>query len=471
MISDFALLDATNGFSYVYEFADNYNGYTWSDGTPTVAVTNTTTGVWAYGFPAAGSGFQISAPADTTVRTLKVYVGAFAASGKLEASLSDNSAAAYSGSFTNQSNGESRAYSITYAAQSPGQTLTVKWTLSRQVPSHTDGNVTLQAAALGAPGANNPPTVTLASPGDNTTFPAGSNIAVSANAVDPDGDVTLVEFFAGATKIGEAVNSPFGSTWSNVPAGDYVLTARATDSGGASAVSGPVEIFVNGTGGSLAGATALPSAAVDLTAEGTADWAHWGLSSPTSFDHKAGVSQQISTYVEIGTAIAQQFSDNFTAYSWADGTPTASTNGTRTGVFIQGLANGFMLTAPAGNDPRTLKVYVGLYGVQGKFQAYLSDFSAPAYTDASPKSVYGNAYAVYAINYTSASASQRIIVLAATSRPWPEKARTGGWTLLWQRQDAPLSERTPKITVSHFTTSVIFLACWRSLKNLMVCPP
>ena len=91
LISDFTLLDATNGFAYVYEFADNYNGYTWSDGTPTAAVTNTTTGVWAYGVPAAGSGFLITAPADTTLRTLSVYVGAFAAAGKFEASLSDNS--------------------------------------------------------------------------------------------------------------------------------------------------------------------------------------------------------------------------------------------------------------------------------------------------------------------------------------------------------------------------------------------
>src|SRR5206468_3247773 len=121
LISDFTLLDATNGFAYVYQFADNYNGYAWSDGTPSAAVTNTTTGVWAYGVPAAGSGFLITAPADTTLRTLSVYVGAFAAAGKFEASLSDNSAAAYASSFTNQSNGESRAYSITYAAQSAGQ--------------------------------------------------------------------------------------------------------------------------------------------------------------------------------------------------------------------------------------------------------------------------------------------------------------------------------------------------------------
>jgi len=65
-------------------------------------------------------------------------------------------------------------------------------------------------------------------------------------------------------------------------------------------------LFVHGTGGSLAGAIALPAAAIDLTAEGISDWAHWGLSAPTSFDHKAGVSQQINTFANIGTANAQQ---------------------------------------------------------------------------------------------------------------------------------------------------------------------
>ena len=195
-----------------------------------------------------------------------------------------------------------------------------------------------------------------------------------------------------------------------MPAGDYVLTARATDNGGASAVSGPVEIFVNDTGGSLGGATALPSAGVDLTVDGSSDWAHWGLSSPTSFDHKAEVSQQISAFTEIGTGNVQQYSDNFTAYSWADGTPTANTNGTKTGVFIHGLTNGFLLNAPADRTTRTLKVYVGLYGAQGDFKAYLSDFSAPAYIDASLRSVYGNAYAVYTLNYTAAAAGQMLIV-------------------------------------------------------------
>jgi len=410
LISDFTLLDSTNGFAYVYEFADNYNGYGWSDGTPTLSVTNTTTGVWAYGVPTAGSGFRISAPADTTLRTLKVYVGAFAARGKLEASLSDNSAPVYSdNTFANQmGNGESRVYSISYAAQSAGQSLTVKWTLS--LGFRADANVTLQAAALSAPGVNNPPTVTITSPSDNADFPAGSNITIHAEASDSDGTVGGVEFFQGSTKLGESTGNPYNLVWSNVTAGYYLLTARASDDSGASRTSVPVEIFVNGTGGTLTGSVTIPATSVDLTAEDVSDWAHWGLASPASFDRKNGVSQQISGFTKIGTNDTQRLEDNFTAFSWTDGTPTASTDSTRTAVFIHGLTNGFLLTVPADTNPRTLKVYAGLYGAEGKFQSYLSDYSAPAYTDTSLSSIYGNAPALYSLTYAAASSAQTLVV-------------------------------------------------------------
>ena len=84
-ISDFKTVSGfnSNAFVYAYQFSDNYNGYSWSDGTPVTAVTNTTTGVWAYGVPSAGTGFEFTVPADTTIRTLKVFVGAFAARGLL----------------------------------------------------------------------------------------------------------------------------------------------------------------------------------------------------------------------------------------------------------------------------------------------------------------------------------------------------------------------------------------------------
>jgi len=44
--------------------------------------------------------------------------------------------------------------------------------------------------------------------------------------------------------MGESTGSPFGVTWSNVPAGSFVLTAVATDSTGLSVTSNPVNISV-----------------------------------------------------------------------------------------------------------------------------------------------------------------------------------------------------------------------------------
>src|SRR5207248_917712 len=158
-----------SGSASVYQFADNANGYSWSDGTPTAVVTNTTTGVWAYGTPAIGSGFKITAPADTASRILKVYVGAFAARGKLEAYLSDGSGHGYTNtSLFNIGNGPSAVYTITYAAGSAGQQLVVRWFL--HMPAGADGNVTLQAAALTSTNANNPPFVELTNPLENSNF-------------------------------------------------------------------------------------------------------------------------------------------------------------------------------------------------------------------------------------------------------------------------------------------------------------
>src|SRR5260221_2684350 len=75
---------------------------------------------------------------------------------------------------------------------------------------------------------------------------------------------------------------------------------------------------------------------VNLTVEGTADWAHWGLVTNSSFDHKSGTAQQISDFTVLGTNDVQQYSDSLTAYSWSDGTPTPSVADSTTGVFITG---------------------------------------------------------------------------------------------------------------------------------------
>lgn len=101
-------------------------------------------------------------------------------------------------------------------------------------------------------GSNAPPFVRISTPADGTVFPAPANVPICADAYDVDGFVATVEFFAGTNSIGIRTNNPMSTgpmnpfclVWSNVPPGEYVLTAKATDNGGLSTLSDPVHISV-----------------------------------------------------------------------------------------------------------------------------------------------------------------------------------------------------------------------------------
>jgi hypothetical protein len=152
------------------------------------------------------------------------------------------------------------------------------------------------------------------------------------------------------------------------------------------------------------------ASAVDLTAQGTSDWSHWGLATNSLFNHKAGVVQQIRDFTKIGAYPLSLYADNYTRFSWNDGTPTVSTNNVTRGVFTTGVTNGFEFTVPADTTSRTLKVYVGLYGARGNFQAWLSDYSGAAFTDMTLSNSFDNAYGVYTLTYAAASAGQKLNV-------------------------------------------------------------
>ena len=64
---------------------------------------------------------------------------------------------------------------------------------------------------------------------DGATFTAPAAVNLAATASDTDGTVTKVEFFNGATKLGEDTTAPYSFAWSGVGSGTYSLTARATD--------------------------------------------------------------------------------------------------------------------------------------------------------------------------------------------------------------------------------------------------
>jgi uncharacterized protein (DUF2141 family) len=96
---------------------------------------------------------------------------------------------------------------------------------------------------------NAAPTIRITGPAPNASFSEPATITLEVEARDPDGSISSVEFFAGATSLGTVTNAPFSLSWSNVVAGDYALTARATDNRGGSATSAPVNITVSQSSG------------------------------------------------------------------------------------------------------------------------------------------------------------------------------------------------------------------------------
>jgi hypothetical protein len=117
----------------------------------------------------------------------------------------------------------------------------------RVIVTNAAGSLTSGAATLTVSSTpqNVSPTVSLTQPTGGTTVTAPANITFAASASDSDGSVVRVEFYNGATKLGEATSSPFTWAWANVPAGSYTLTARAIDNQGATTTSSSVALTVN----------------------------------------------------------------------------------------------------------------------------------------------------------------------------------------------------------------------------------
>jgi RHS repeat-associated protein len=92
--------------------------------------------------------------------------------------------------------------------------------------------------------ANEPPRVRLSSPLLNDAFTAPGFIRAVATASDPEGRLAGVEFFSGDLRLGEASAPPYEFLWRDVPAGNYVLSARAVDRDGQASVSAGVPIRV-----------------------------------------------------------------------------------------------------------------------------------------------------------------------------------------------------------------------------------
>jgi hypothetical protein len=126
------------------KYTGTKSAYSWSDGAPIASATNVYLGAR---IKEPGGGFELTVPADTVNRTLKVYVGARLAKGRFEASLSGGAAPAYVSYVDQTSDKTTVVFTLDYRAASAGQTLKIRYVLDTAYTA-TKSNITLEGAAL-----------------------------------------------------------------------------------------------------------------------------------------------------------------------------------------------------------------------------------------------------------------------------------------------------------------------------------
>jgi regulation of enolase protein 1 (concanavalin A-like superfamily) len=187
---------------------------------PNTSITSPGTGA-AFTAPANITIQATASDADGTIARVEFYRGSTL--------ISTDTTSPYSATWSNASAG---SYALTTRAyDNVGGSRT-----------STAVNVTVTTAT------NQAPTVSITSPTAGALFSAPASIAVAANASDPDGSVTSVDFYAGSQLVGTDTSSPYTATWSNVGAGTYSLTAIARDNSGATRTSTAVSVTVNVAG-------------------------------------------------------------------------------------------------------------------------------------------------------------------------------------------------------------------------------
>lgn len=187
------------------------------------------------------------------------------------------------------------------------------------------------------------PSVSLASPTAGEIFTPGSNISVQAAACS-SGSISSVTYYASTgpgnnTEVGVSTASPWTVQWANVPAGDYSLTAVATDNLNQSVTSYPVAIQVEGP-------TIITNPTVLTVAQGTSSTFGVALSSAPSGNVTVAVAQSgdadlsVSggsslTFTPADWNVAQQVTvkaGSTAADVGANGTVTASATGYTSGT-------------------------------------------------------------------------------------------------------------------------------------------
>jgi hypothetical protein len=90
-------------------------------------------------------------------------------------------------------------------------------------------------------------------------------MSLAATASDPDGKISRVDFYAGATLLDSDRSSPYTYNWNGVPAGMYAITAVARDQQGAKTTSAARTVTVSSIATNQAPVVSLTAPAAGAT--------------------------------------------------------------------------------------------------------------------------------------------------------------------------------------------------------------
>ncbi|MBI5689643.1 MAG: PD40 domain-containing protein [Verrucomicrobia bacterium] len=172
---------------------------------------------------------------------------------------------------------------------------------------------------------NAAPSVGVTSPTAGSLLPVGAATTVTATAAasTPGATISSVQFFANGVSLGTDLTAPYSVSWTPASAGNYALTAVATDSNGITATSPAVSV----SAGSPPSVVVTPLAGSVLV--NTAQTLNATASSP------AGTIASVQFFVN-GTALGG--ADTTFPYT-AAWTPTAVGNYTLTAVATDSVGN------------------------------------------------------------------------------------------------------------------------------------
>jgi hypothetical protein len=220
------------------------------------------------------------------------------------------------------------------------------WALTT-APSYNQTSLTIAGNTV-----NQPPVVTLAIPTVSGNAPA--TVALSAAATDADGTVSNVAFYNGTTLLTTVTTAPYTYSWTNVAAGTYTITAKATDNAGAVTTATTQTVTVNPASSNVAPTVTLAIPTVSGTAPATVSL------SATAADADGTVS---SVKFYNGSTLLTTITVAPYTYSWtsvAAGTYTITAKATDNGGAVTTSAIQMVtVNAPAANVAPTIAFIAG----------------------------------------------------------------------------------------------------------------